>query len=193
METNMNDKVVSNEDIIDLYFKKAKAQAKLEDGDGEYIGSFIQSTAMVICDPCYKRSYEPPLVNRIEVVAGLWDAYCYYFGGRVARLEAKLHGSTCASHETLTDDAGVDSGQFGFFDDTIFPYYDERDYEDKNKFYGRCCVLTMTKRLQAGIINDRGVVSSSGFGDGSYLVQVGKNVLGKVNLVSVEFISDEEF
>lgn len=193
METDMNNKIVSNENVIDLFIKKVRSQIQSGDVDAEYIGSFVQSTAMIVCDPCYKRTYGPPLVNRIEVVAGLWDAYCYYFGGRVARLEARLHGSTCASHETLTDDASVDSGQFGFFDDTIFPYYEERDYEDKNKFYGKCCVLTMTKKLQAGIINDKGVVSSSGFGDGTYLVQVGKNALGKINLVSVQFISDEEF
>ena len=161
-------------------------------GEKEHIGSWIQSTVMIACDPCYKREYEPTLFNRFEVVAGVWDAYCYYFGGRVARLEVKLHGSTSTEYKVLAEDAGVDSGQFGFYDDTIFPYDEFRDFDDKNSFYGKCCDLTMSD-FQAGIIDKKGVVSSSGFGDGSYVVTIGKNILGKTNSVNVEFISEEEY
>lgn len=165
-----------------------------EYNDQEYLGSFNQSVTMIVCDPCYKRDYStgPSLFNRIEVVAGSWDAFTYYFGGRVSRLEAKLHGSHSSKYEVLVEDCSVDSGQFGFYDDTIFPYYDERDHEDKDKFYGKCCDITLSK-LQAGIIDDKGVVSSSGFGDGSYKVTVGKNTFDKINSITVEFISEEEY
>lgn len=156
------------------------------------IGSWLQSNIMIACDPCYKREYEPTLFNRFEVVSGVWDAYCYYLGGRVAKLEAKLHGSTSTEYKTLAEDAGVDSGQFGFFDDSIFPNNEFRDFDDKNSFYGICCDLTLGKK-QAGIVMGKGVVSSSGFGDGSYRVTIGKNILGKTNSVNVEFISEEDF
>jgi len=158
----------------------------------EELGSFSTGGILVICDPCYKRDYEPPLVNRIEVAPGIWEATVSYFSGRISLLEAGLSHAYAYKKEQLTDDAGVDSGQFGFFDDTIFPYYQEREFDDKEKFYGKCCDITLSDK-QAGIIDGKGVVSSSGFGDGSYNVIVGKDRAGRIVQISVEFISEEEY
>lgn len=72
-------------------------------------------------------------------------------------------------------DIGVDSGQAGIFCSTIYPKGDNTgDYGDSNSFYGKCCDATLS-RLSYGIINKKGVVSSSGYGDGGYKLYLAKD------------------
>ncbi|MBQ3442115.1 MAG: DUF4241 domain-containing protein [Selenomonadaceae bacterium] len=42
------------------------------------------------------------------------------------------------------------------------------------------------------MVNDRGVVSETGFGDGSYSLYIGKNNEGKIVSASTIFIADDE-
>lgn len=80
---------------------------------------------------------------------------------------------------------GVDSGQCGIFD---AKYYEEHqpdnDYYDVNSWYRRVCELTNN----AGIIDNLGVVSSSGYGDGRYPLFVAKENK-EVVAMKVVFIS----
>jgi hypothetical protein len=95
------------------------------------------------------------------------------FGMRVAVLVA-VHEDYIASMnmdwEPYDGCVGVDSGQCGIFDDTVYPT-DEKsggEYDDENSFYGECCKLTLGDD-QGGILKSgNGVVSISGYGDGSY-------------------------
>lgn len=162
----------------------------------EELGKFKSSGIMILCDPCYLRK-DTNCVYRIEVIPGYWNSRVYYFGDRVRILEAEVSTYSCLREELLVEDAGVDSGQFGFFDDTLFPYTDERLFVDDAKidiqnFYGKCCTLTLNEK-QAGIIDGLGVVSSSGFGDGNYPISVRRDVNGKIARVRIEFISEEEY
>lgn len=71
---------------------------------------------------------------------------------------------------------GVDSGQCGVFDLETYrndfyskslgikPYFDVKD--DGDEFYNRMCTLTLSEDSWGTY--EKGVVSSSGFGDGSY-------------------------
>jgi len=65
---------------------------------------------------------------------------------------------------------GIDSGQCGIFDDTVFPS-DEASrsgYRNAKLFIDECSKLTLGKN-QSGILKSRkGVVSVSGYGDDSY-------------------------
>jgi hypothetical protein len=65
---------------------------------------------------------------------------------------------------------GIDSGQCGIFDDTIYPA-DKKSrgkFDDKGSFYGECCQITLSKEKGGIMKNCKGLVSSSGFGDGIY-------------------------
>jgi len=91
----------------------------------------------------------------------------------------------------LTDiDVGVDSGQAGIFDNSIYPNSkDERGkYGDTTKFYGKCCQKTGGGN-SCGII-DGGFVSSSGYGDGSYTCYVAKKD-DEIVAIKIEFIGEE--
>lgn len=85
----------------------------------------------------------------------------------------------------------VDSGQAGFFDKDYFVKNQGGTFGDLNSFYGLACSITMSPK-QAGVIRKKGVVASSGFGDGSYLLFVAKNSANKIVSAYIEFISQIE-
>ena len=95
-------------------------------------------------------------------------------------------------------EVGVDSGQAGLFD--AHHYWDDAVVVDPGTvingddpgvlWYMHCCHLTLTK-LAAGVM-PYGVVSSSGFGDGSYDCFYGRNSEGKIVRVELEFIPEED-
>ena len=69
-------------------------------------------------------------------------------------------------------DVGVDSGQAGFYDDTryrdnsIFDGLTPAKSDFGDEWFNHCCDCTLSS-MQAGVI-PYGVVSTSGYGDGSY-------------------------
>jgi len=80
--------------------------------------------------------------------------------------------------ELLPFEGGVDSGQFGHFDfanyrkdelakDLPKSFEDDYSIEDGDEWYRAVCNITLTKELGFGSL-PFGVVSVSGFGDGSY-------------------------
>ena len=85
----------------------------------------------------------------------------------------------------------VDSGQAGFFDKDYFVKNQGGTFGDLNSFYGLACSITMSPK-QAGTIHKKGVVSSSGFGDGCYNLFVAKNSANKIVSAFIEFISNFE-
>lgn len=85
----------------------------------------------------------------------------------------------------------VDSGQVGFFDKTYFIKNQGGEVGELNSLYGLSCAVTSSPK-QAGIMQKKGVVSSSGFGDGCYNVFVAKNSANKIVSACIEFISKSE-
>ena len=85
----------------------------------------------------------------------------------------------------------VDSGQAEFFDKDYFVKNQGGTFGDLNSFYGLACSITMSPK-QAGTIHKKGVVSSSGFGDGCYNLFVAKNSANKIVSAFIEFISNFE-
>ena len=88
----------------------------------------------------------------------------------------------------------VDSGQAGFFDKNYFVENQGGTFSDVNSFYGLACAITMSPK-QSGIMKKKGVVSSSGFGDGFYKVLVIRNSDRKIVSAKILFIEiyKEEF
>lgn len=103
---------------------------------------------------------------------------------------------------------GVDSGQFGFFDRDHYRKADRDSVKEQSKYdfggdyltddsdsdgeewYHACCHLTLGPDSWGTIPN--GVVSSSGFGDGSYGVYGLKNADGEYIALTVVFINQDE-
>jgi hypothetical protein len=141
------------------------------------IGYIDLSGKTVVSDPCYGRDVWC-MAKDITVKFGKYAAY-------ITRKNEKGWGIRTSSimivHvgciTSLKEDwepydcvIGVDSGQCGIFDDTVFPPDEEHggEYNDENSFYGECCRLTCDGS-EGGILKTHdGVVSSSGYGDGSY-------------------------
>ena len=142
----------------------------------------IKSGKVVLSDPCYDLgTWCQGVVNNVKNGEWLADAeHVDSFGNRVAVL-ISYHKDYPATPDDIMDgellpfDGGVDSGQFGHFDydgyredETVQGV--ERISEDiiceDEPWYSICCDRTMSND-GFGVI-PLGVVSSSGYGDGSY-------------------------
>jgi hypothetical protein len=151
----------------------------------------IESGLVHLSDPCYNigtwcGQYNVPAKN------GDWEATVEYSdGGRVASFSAYNVGPTYSPHRMPTTqtrfDIGVDSGQFGIFDAEI--YDPESDYESPG-FYRDCCDATLA-RAGAGAVQDKGFVSRTGWGDGSYECVMTKTEDGELVGIDIVFIYDE--
>lgn len=169
----------------------------------------IESGEMVLSDP----AYEIPTWCQgiVKVANGIWETDIEYVDNRIARLWAYnldaaidnpkiIHGIEEGGCPPIPFSAGVDSGQFGFFDKLHYRndesakdlpkhnFGDNWDNQDGDSWYRSCCELTLSDE-QWGIL-PFGVVSTSGYGDGSYLVEGIKNSNSKYIAIGVTFISE---
>ena len=168
----------------------------------------VKSGVMVCSDPCY--SLDTWCMGIVENVKnGTWLSSIETsdegdWGVRIATLEVR-HNDFKDTNLKFVDEllftGGVDSGQFGFFDKEFYrndesakdlPKYDFSSDFDKSGdiWYLACCDLTLGKE-QWGVLPN-GVVSSSGYGDGSYGVFGEKNAEGEYVAFKVVFIWGDE-
>jgi hypothetical protein len=159
------------------------------------IGSFeVTSNKIIVSDPCY--NMETWCIGDFKAMNGKWNSYIKILDKIVVKLLIVHEGyDKTDPYIKLNIDVGVDSGQCGFYD--YQKYVDEGagrgKYNNTNTFYGKVCSLTDTSRKEkkyAGIINNFGVVSSSGYGDGSYDVFVGYDG-DQVTIAKLVFTNDE--
>jgi len=169
----------------------------------------VKSGVMVCSDPCY--SLDTWCMGIVENVKnGTWLSSIETsdegdWGVRIATLEVR-HNDFKDTNLKFVDElpftGGVDSGQFGFFDKEFYrndesakdlPKYGfSSDFDKKSGdiWYRACCDLTLGKE-QWGVLPN-GVVSSSGYGDGSYGVFGEKNAEGEYVAFKVVFIWGDE-
>lgn len=160
----------------------------------------ITSGRMVAIDPCYSDA-ESLAANLTNVRNGTWVATPHLsdegsWGTRVKLVVVRhvdIIDIRYDEWETFERDCGVDSGQFGFWDGA---QWDDKgrgqgEYGDPDGFYGQCCNTTQEER-EGGITTIvPGFVSSSGFGDGGYPVEVVKRD-GEIVAARVTFIGDDD-
>jgi len=175
-----------------------------------FVGVCNFGPSLIATDPCYDRTTVCAAFG-IQIKPGPYNCYAVIqhegaWGERVAEIKILHSANSGMAHETLSVyDIGVDSGQAGFFDDSIYPHvpegvdeheYPEFDYHNENGFYKKACKLTCDEndldRIQYGIgFGGKGFVSRSGFGDGGYslyLYREGGEIVG----AKIVFIDDEE-
>lgn len=138
----------------------------------------------VICsDPCYSR--DEWCMSEVDVVPGEWNIEMNIkeiedWGRRVKSITAILAEKGKGTVIMIEDDVGVDSGQFGFFDESIYRTYDS--------FYDECVDVVISEELGGVIADGKGFVSRAGFGDGGYTLTIHNNVDGKAEKLEIVFI-----
>ena len=118
------------------------------------------------------------------------------------RLEDELRASD-SFRELLEFSGGVDSGQFGHFDYAGYrkdelvnglpkAFGDDWAVNEGDEWYRVCCHQTLETEDSFGVVCGSGVVSSSGYGDGSYDTYGIKDENGEYVGFMTVFIGDEE-
>jgi hypothetical protein len=177
----------------------------------------VTSGKMVCSDPCY--SIPTWCQGVIENVRnGKWEAGVATsdegsWGERISHLwvynlEAAIKDPTIVRRIEMYGGAelpfsgGVDSGQFGFFDFANYrndegakdlkkhDFGENYDRESGDEWYRACCDLTLGEESWGTL--PFGAVSSSGYGDGSYMVRGIKDDEGLYVAFCVEYIGQDE-
>ncbi len=173
------------------------------------IGKFrVVSGRVVISDPCYE--IETCCQGILEKVRkGEWRCQVsisreVYSDGCVTDLIALRPSALDIGNAKWTEETsfevGVDSGQAGIFD--MAHYRDDRVAQSvehlsheiicpEEPWYSLCCDRTSGSEIGAGVI-PYGVVSSSGFGDGSYRCFTQRDREGYVTAIRIVFIKDRQ-
>ena len=159
------------------------------------LGSFhVVENKIVVADPSYEYGDFGTLILH-DVLAGKYYANIKTADNLVTSLN--IFHSDYKNIElkfSFYGEIAVDSGQAGFFDEKYFVESQGGTFSDVNSFYGLACAITMSPK-QSGIMKKKGVVSSSGFGDGFYKVLVIRNSDRKIVSAKILFIEiyKEEF
>lgn len=173
------------------------------------LGSFEVTCGKIrVSDPCYKMDVW--CSGSIESRNGIWDASAIIlsdaetdgWGERVALLairhqECSIPFTTISINNGLFWDAasfdvGVDSGIAGFYDQTEYESKHTESGIDEGWLWDTVCkAVDKNININAGVIQ-RGVVSSSGYGDGGYdcFYHIGEE--GVADFIYIPFIYPEE-
>lgn len=162
-------------------------------------GTIKLNSKVMVSDPCYGlNTWCQGIVN--NVLPGEYKCYVEYsdegmFGVRVSAIEV-VHQDYERPMEFVPEDfeVGVDSGQAGIFDYDYYITY-HSDYQQRphvnDAWYDMVCDITLNKE-QAGVTEDFGLVSSSGYGDGGYTCWTARNNDGNIIAIRVEYITEDE-
>lgn len=146
------------------------------------LGTIELSNEVVISDPCYNEDtwctaeFDNVKPGTYRCKALLVDEGDW--GIRVAELIA-VHTDNMKVINKLVARVGVDSGQMGIYDNNYFS-----STRDNEEWYENVCQIT---NEDAGCLEDKAVVSLSGYGDGMYDVLVAKEK-GIITGFKVKFI-----
>lgn len=189
-----------------------KKTSRVSSPKKQHEGTFmIESNSIIISDPAFPLKEISKVIRIQPVMKGRWIAFASIpsggdWKGTVTKLIA-VHEDYAGKKRNwspvyasgpapITRFVEVDSGQAGIFDASIYPETDTGDYEEVGKgkpcdgainFYSKASCHSYRNKF--GIVAGRGVVSSSGFGDGSYPVH--KEVRkGKIAALKIDFTKE---
>lgn len=159
----------------------------------------IESGKVQITDPCYDPDLWCSHIEKIKKGEYICKAVIIDgddWGNRVAELTINHISTPKRRAEKLLCCPGVDSGQCGFFDADYYAKYHKTECINDNKededWYNKVCDLTCHRGVAnddcCGTIDNKGVVSESGFGDGMYDCYAGYNTKGEITALRLRFI-----
>lgn len=165
------------------------------------LGTIELGNEVYVTDPCYNTDvWCMALIKNLK--KGLYKCFGFVsdegdWGMRNSRLTIVNADYTdkVLSYDFLGYNIGVDSGQAGFFDKAYYEKYHNGEYvddnPDDNAWYNRVCDITLNGD-NCGTIDNKGVVSSSGYGDGCYSVYGAYNENNELIALQLEFIWDDD-
>lgn len=151
-----------------------------------------------LTDPCYSPGTWCQVVTAVK--PGAWHCHVEFvtdehMGSYVSKLICRHEDypdtEIAKSPEFLS--LGVDSGQFGMFDADF--YEESSDDEKKSQIiYSRICQITLDDtKGRNGTVDDKCIVTSSGYGDGMYSARVAKDENGTIVGVEIDFIVSDDY
>ena len=150
---------------------------------------------VIVSDPCYEVGTwcQKELSN---VLPGAWGVEVKRTKSRITELIVRHEDyPECEISEFESGHIAVDSGQCGFFDTDYYKEHQpDDDYNNPASWYRRICDITLDSKGWYngwGTIDDKGVVSESGYGDGLYDLYISKNTDGEIVGMRVVFIEEE--
>lgn len=171
------------------------------------VGNFhVVSGRVIVSDPCYELgTWCQGILEKVR--KGQWachisfaqeGAYDTCVAELITRRTSQARSGSPRWTEERSFEVGVDSGQAGIFD--IAHYRDDRAAQaverlnreticPEEPWYSLCCDRTSGSEMGAGVI-PYGVVSSSGFGDGSYRCFTQRDCAGYIIAIRIVFITD---
>lgn len=139
----------------------------------------LNAGAVRVTDPCY----EPDVwcaATIHDILPGKWNCEVEESSGVICSLTIRHEDYPYLQPRENIGFAAVDSGQCGFFDPDYFGQNQpDNDYDNPQSWYRRVCELTLN-HPSWGTIEGKGVVSSSGYGDGSYDIFACRNDSGHI-------------
>lgn len=157
----------------------------------------LESGSIFISDPCYNTDVwctkYLPNIKKGEYICRATMVDEGSWGNRIAELTINhIKNSKNKSRTVIYHSIGVDSGQCGFFD---YEYYNKHhnksqyidDTPEGKDWYERVCDITLNGD-SCGTIDNLGVVSESGFGDGMYFLYAGYNSKDEIVSLRLKFI-----
>ena len=142
----------------------------------ETLGYVDLTGKTIVSDPCYGRDVWC-MKRDLSVKPGQYKVNVVYsdegdWGMRVAGIvlvHRDYEGVSLTRWVNDPADIGVDSGQCGIFDDSIYPI--SKDGPEREAFYDECCKITLSNKQAGILLSGHGIVTSSGYGDGSYILK----------------------
>lgn len=166
-------------------------------------GNIELSNEVMVSDPCYdletwcqiKLDNVKPGIYNSYVVKSDEDSWGIRCSSLIVKHKDKVLNE-CTEFIEHKGEVGVDSGQAGIFDMSIYPPKPHVRNKE-NPFYDECCDITCS-RMSSGILsNKKGIVSSSGYGDGGYSLFYSTDDEGQIDYMHIIFIgpelNDEDF
>lgn len=156
---------------------------------------YVHSGSIRVSDPFYNGDEPDGLALLLRSAQGLWHAHVEIsnmenWGSTITSLSAEsIFHHISAESKTRIRRITTDSGQAGIFDSFIYPERFTGFWYDPDSFFGLCCAATRNEK-QYGIIMNKGVVSSSGFGSDEYDVIIYSS-LGLVTKIEIIFVKDD--
>lgn len=153
-------------------------------------------SSVTVTDPCYIPNSLGHMAHTIYINPGEYLAYVEEddSSGRIVKLGITRGLNFHNMNKRWIGIAGVDSGQMMIIDSDAIDNWEDTEYDDPDApelSYASACRLTLSEK-QGGILDELAVVSSSGYGDGSYDVWAYEGLSGQIERVEVEFISEED-
>lgn len=161
------------------------------------LGTIELSSNVMVSDPCYTiGTWCQIQLNNVK--PGQYEVFTVTsdegeWGIRSANLILK-HVDTVLDENFLLieheGDVGVDSGQAGIFDMSIYPKNAHSKIE-YSTFLDECAIYTSTEERCGILSNKKGAVSSSGYGDGSYVLLYSTNDQEQIEYMNIMFIGPD--